>query len=846
MPMNKKVTIATIADGVLQRLKKQDMPAALNLLKQLADNQVGSGMSEARLLVEVARLVQGRYPAAALEIAREALTKEPELIDGLLIAGLLQDNLGNKQEARECMARVIDNPAAKPEQILIAANLLIRLDNSPKPVAAAFRAFDAMEQPLRWADSVLYIAMKVADWARVEKLTRQLAAAHAAGMQKEAREKPRNNVMWCADEAINLQILKNWSDTELKPKMVGHQSPEPRPLDGRRLRIGYLSSDFREHPTSRLINGLFRNHDKEKCELFMYCSGWDDSSALRKEVTSRFDHIHSVALLSDEDASNLIRSHQLDVLVELNGPTRSHRMGLLAYRPAPIQIDYMGWPGSVGGNVVDYVIGDSYTVPPGAEQLYPEKVIRIEKVYQVNDYLSMSLGTKPSRKDAGLPDDDRLVIGMFNAINKVHFEVWSVWMTILKLVPNAVLWLLDPGPVARKNIARWTKAAGVDTKRVIAAAARKQQEHLDRLQLCDLMLDPWPYGGHTSTSDALFAGVPVVALEGTNFAGRVSGALLKAAGMEVLVCKDKKDYVQKAVGLLRNPAELAKVKAFLKQNVPTSDVFDAPGKARQFEAVYEYVTRRCLAGGAPVHLAVHNGKVEPYASTAVAPQPGPPVQGDSAKLPLILVCGPWSSGTSAVAGLLAQAGLQAPGPYVKVNDPKTADTYEMKAFQTVLQSLASEDTLQRLAGAAQALAALQRFRDDELRPRIAADNAAPLLLKHGLAPLFLPELDALFEVRIVGVLRPLEAIEATRLRRKWKPSLGRQGAEVIYQVLFRHLINGTTPFHLVRYPQLLSNPEVEFDQLAKFCGIAPAPQQRAAALAFVARPAPAGTSTTTD
>lgn len=203
---------------------------------------------------------------------------------------------------------------------------------------------------------------------------------------------------------------------------------------------------------------------------------------------------------------------------------------------------------------------------------------------------------------------------------------------------------------------------------------------------------------------------------------------------------------------------------------------------------------------------------------------------------LVLVCGPWSSGSSAVAGLLANAGLQAPGPYFPVNDPRTAATYEMQAFRRVLNTLASEQTLQRTASPDQALQALKRFRDEALLPVVRrGEGDAPVMLKHGLAMLFLDELAELFDVRLVGVLRPMQAIEATRLRRGWHAGLGQRGAQVLYQGLFAHMVDTATPFHLLRYPDLLSGPDTELDKLMDFCGWTPSAAQRTAALGFVRR-----------
>ncbi|TXI73814.1 MAG: glycosyl transferase family A, partial [Limnohabitans sp.] len=170
------------------------------------------------------------------------------------------------------------------------------------------------------------------------------------------------------------------------------------------MRVGYLSSDYRDHPTSRLLMGLLRHHNRQRVEVFLYCSGWDDGSALRKAVLAQAEHFCSVGELSDAQAAQRIRDDGIDVLVELNGPTRGNRLGVLAHRAAPVQIDYLGWPGSVGGQLVDYVVGDAYTVPAGREQQYPEKVIRLNRVYQINDHAAMPRRVPPSRRALGLPE----------------------------------------------------------------------------------------------------------------------------------------------------------------------------------------------------------------------------------------------------------------------------------------------------------------------------------------------------------------------------------------------------------------------------------------------------------
>ena len=827
---SKALTLKEVIGDAVRLLRETGLAPTLTYLQQLAEAKDARTIPMMDRLTVLANTVQQTDPKNALSLIEKAIELSPEAIEAWVLAGALQDRLGDRKASEASMLKVVQSPKAKPDQVVRAANLLVRFGQQKIALDSAKAAYEKLGRPLALASTLLYIAQVTADWPLVASLVAQIRAAYAQGKGAELKESPRTNLLWCEDEAINIEAVTQWSVKNL-PLRTPATLPEVQPMQGRRLRLGYLSSDFRDHPTSRLINGMLRHHDRSKFELFMYCSSWDDGSAMRRQVEKHFDHVHSVSQLSDEKAAALIRSHRIDVLIELNGPTRANRMGILTHRPAPVQVDYLGWPGSVGGRVVDYVVVDDYTAPPEALKLYPEKVISLRKTYQVNDFAARSLPPAPSRKDLRLPGKDKLVLGMFNAINKVHGEVWEAWLQILKAVPNSVLWLLDPGPAARQHIGMATRASGVDPNRILVAPRLNEDAHLARLQQCDLMLDPWPYGGHTSTSDALFAGVPVIALAGSNFPSRVSGGLLRAAGLNALVQPDVASYVKTAIALLRSPAQLARVKKFVAEKVPGSDLFDAASKTRQIEAACRQALLLAAAGKPPVHI-----RLGPQAESSAGPQ------APTAKRRLVLVCGPWSSGTSAMAGFLGQAGVAAPGPFVEVNDALTPATYEMQAFRRVLQSLASEQSLQRTATPAQALTALREFRDRALTRACTAAGLRedqPVLLKHALAVLFLPELAQLFDLQLVGVLRPHAEIEATRVRRKWPPQYGQAGAVQMYGEFFRHLVDTATPYCLVRYGDLMVEPARVLKQLADFCRSQVAAPQQPAAMAFVSRPAAA-------
>ena len=538
-------------------------------------------------------------PAVDRQLLEEALKTRPPNFPGWLGLAQMAYSSGDVKQSTRAALVALEN-AKKPDQMLAVASLLSRLGEMRKALAATKAGYEQLGRPLEHAAVALYTALAAADWPFVDSLLADLRQAHAAGDIARLAEGPRTHLLWCADEAINVAAISGY----MLKRYPGVETPPVfalAPLKGRRMRIGYLSSDYRDHATAWLINGLFRHHDLTRVELFAYCCGWDDGSAMRKQVLSRFEHVHSVSAISDAAAAQKIRDDQIDVLVDLNGPTRGNRLGILAQRAAPVQISYLGFPGTCGGRFVDYIVADEYVLPVSVENLYPEKIIRLSKTYQINDYAARERPPVTPRRKAGLPER-ALVLGVFNAVNKIRADVWAVWMEILKAVPQSVLWLLDPSDVGRENIAGFTAAAGVDPRRVIAAPRMPQVLHTARLGCCDLMLDTWPYGGHTTTADAIFAGVPVVTLEGTNFASRVSGGLLRAAGLEVLVQPTTQAYVQFAVKLLQNPAEIRKMKEFINSLVLQNDVFNARSKARQLEDAYALVAERAARQLAPIHV----------------------------------------------------------------------------------------------------------------------------------------------------------------------------------------------------------------------------------------------------
>ena len=372
---------------------------------------------------------------------------------------------------------------------------------------------------------------------------------------------------------------------------------------GQRLKIGYLSADFHDHATTRLMAELFELHDKSRFEIVAYSYGHDDGSAMRARVMRAFDAFHDVRQLTDAQIADRIARERVQILVDLKGHTRDARMGIAARRPAPIQAHYIGFPGTLGGNLVDYILADAVVAPFGDAANYSEAIVHLPDCYQVNDRSREISARTPSRAECGLPNGAFVLCGFAQPF-KLSPEVFDVWLRILSAVPRSVLWLLSYNEETQGNLRREASDRGVAPERLIFAPTLDLAEHLARQRLADLYLDTWPYGAHTSASDALWVGLPVVTCPGRSFASRVAASLLSNMGVPELVAADFDAYVAIALRLA-NDAELrAATKQKLEANKATRALFDTDRFRRGIERAYEQMWDIFERGERPRHFAV--------------------------------------------------------------------------------------------------------------------------------------------------------------------------------------------------------------------------------------------------
>jgi predicted O-linked N-acetylglucosamine transferase (SPINDLY family) len=370
-----------------------------------------------------------------------------------------------------------------------------------------------------------------------------------------------------------------------------------------RIRLAYLSADFREHATSHLAAGLFEQHDRSRFAITALSFGEDDDSAVRRRVAAAFERFIDVRDESDQDIAELMRRHEIDIAVDLMGFTKDNRHGVLARRPAPIQVNYLGYPGTMGAPFVDYIIADATVIPEEHDACYAERVVRLPGSYQANDSRRPIEAARPSRRDCGLPDDG-FVFCCFNNTQKLNPDTFDVWMRVLQAVDNSVLWLLEGSATASANLHAMAERRGVAARRLIFAANTSLPEHLARQRVADLFLDTLPCNAHTTASDALWAGLPVLTQIGTSFAGRVAASLLRAVGLPELITATPQDYERRAIELAKDPDGMALLRHKLAANRATTPLFDTALFARRIEAAYAAMHRRYQAGLPPAAITV--------------------------------------------------------------------------------------------------------------------------------------------------------------------------------------------------------------------------------------------------
>jgi protein O-GlcNAc transferase len=371
-----------------------------------------------------------------------------------------------------------------------------------------------------------------------------------------------------------------------------------------KIRIGYYSADFYNHATAYLMAELFERHDKSKFELIAFSYGPDTKDEMQVRVAKAFDQFINVTAMSDKAIAQLSRELGIDIAIDLKGLTQDTRLGIFSYKAAPIQLSYLGYPGTLGAEYIDYLIADKTLIPAYSQQHYSEKIVYLPNSYQVNDRQRVIAATQLTKQELGLPQE-AFVFCCFNNNYKITPGVFDTWVNILKAVDLSVLWLLEDNPSAATNLQKEASLRGLDPTRLVFAKRMDLTEHLARHQVADLFLDTFPYNAHTTASDALWAGLPVLTCMGESFASRVAASLLHAIELPELVTETQIDYEKLAIELATNQAKLNLIKGKLEKNRLTTPLFDTAVFAKNIETAYTVMYERYQADLLPDHIYIY-------------------------------------------------------------------------------------------------------------------------------------------------------------------------------------------------------------------------------------------------
>jgi len=529
----------------------------------------------------------------------QAIALRPDHAEYLGNRAIVLAELKRFDEALDYYGRAI---ALKPDYAEAFSNrgfALRELKRFDEALASFDRAF-ALKPDMDYLAGVrLHAKMHVCDWTNFDAECTQVMTAVAAGA---AASLPLPLLAIPASAELQFKCAKRYSSDKFgstkMPLWRGQRYSHPR------IRVAYLSSDLREHPVAYLTAGLFERHDRKRFETIAISYKSDDAAGMQERLRVAFDRFVDAQAMSDLEIAQLLHALEVDIAVDLNGFTEGFRPSVFARRPAPVQVNYLGFAGTLGQSHWDYVIADRFVVPDDARAHYAEHVVYLPETFMVTDRDRKISAVTPSRRSAGLPEHG-FVFCCFNNSFKITPDVFDVWMRLLKAIDGSVLWLSAANTSAPNNLRREAERRGVLGDRLIFAARTPSvAEHLARHQLADLFLDTLYYNAHATASDALWAGVPVLTCSGATFASRVAGSLLRAVGLPELVTHSLADYEALALTLAREPTRLAGIKQKLAYNRETCPLFDTLGFTRHIEAAYFTMWERAQRGEPPQSFAI--------------------------------------------------------------------------------------------------------------------------------------------------------------------------------------------------------------------------------------------------
>ena len=611
------------AERIYRKILKRcpDQPDALHFLG-LIEGQRGKPDEAIRLMRQAIEVLpinavyhhnlgtlmkdQGRW-REAIRCYRKAVELDPDYVDAHYKMGDALLNHGNLRQAISCFQKASELSPDFAEAHTNMGNAFQDLGELEEAIASYKKALQLEPYSPEAYCQLFFLLKETCSWEELGNLGRELDAFVARSPYSETVdfESPFVSVATYPQPDRNHAVARLWSAniagevSSLNPGFSFHE----RKRFKEKITVAYLSSDFHDHATAHLMLSLFGLHNRSEFEIFCYSYGPNDESIYRNKIRHDCDRFIDVRDQGYYEVARQIHEAMVDILVDLKGYTTGGRMQIPALRPAPIQVSYLGFPGTSGAEFIDYILTDRIVTPENQAPYYSEKFVYLPHCYQVNDHAQVIAEKKWTKPHFGLPEDS-IIFCSFNQGYKIDQTMFDVWMNILDGVPDSVLWLLVKSKTAENNLKKRAEERGVHAGRLFFAERLPKQDHLARLALADLALDTRIYNGHTTSSDSLLAGVPVIALQGSHFASRVSSSILTAIGLPELITKSLEEYETLAVRLALEPSELKAVREKIAVNRSKTPLFDTYRFVRNLEKGFKEMWEIFAAGRAPRHIEV--------------------------------------------------------------------------------------------------------------------------------------------------------------------------------------------------------------------------------------------------
>ena len=526
----------------------------------------------------------------ALNYFTTAIKINPNFYQAHYNLGKVLNKLGNKNKAIESYKNSIQINDKFERSFFNLGSIYLEQKNYSEAKNCFEKVLDIKPNQDFLLGNIFYTNASLCDWSKFENFKEELENKIHDG-QKVCM--PFHTL--ALTNSPELQKIASETYFKSQFKKIKREKTLTFNYDNKKIKVGYYSADFHSHATMYLIANLFELHDKDKFEIIGFSYGRSPKDEMNSRVKNAFDHFFDVSEKTDKEIANFSRDLKIDIAVDLKGYTRDNRFGIFVERCSPIQVSYLGYPGTLGSNCIDYIIADKIIIPKDSEKFYSEKIIYMPDTYQVNDPTIKIDSQKIKKENYGLPDN-KFIFCSFNQNYKITPSVYNIWIKILKETKDSIIWILSENNKSRENLLEKLNLSQIDRDRLIFAEKLSHKDHLYRLKLADLFLDTFPCNAHTTASDALRSGVPVLTYKGKTFASRVATSLNYSFGLNALVAKDEKEYLDLAVEIGNNREKSLHFKKIVNKNLDKSSLFNIKSFTKNLEKAYVKIYENYKAG----------------------------------------------------------------------------------------------------------------------------------------------------------------------------------------------------------------------------------------------------------